>query len=60
MSIALTESQRQEIFAALVEIQDQGLSVDPSRREVATKFGLNVEDVKAIESEGLSRQWPPL
>jgi hypothetical protein len=60
MSHDLTETQRQEIFAALVEIQDQGRTVDPSRREVASKFGLSVEDVKAIESEGLQRQWPPL
>lgn len=60
MSSNLTEAQRQEIFATLVEIQDQGRTVDPSRREVATKFGLNIEDVKAIESEGLSRQWAPL
>ena len=60
MSESLSEIQKQEIFSVLVGIQDKGLGVDPSRREVASQFGLSVEEVKKIESEGLDKQWPPL
>jgi hypothetical protein len=51
---------RQAIFQALVESQDSGLGVVESRAKVALQFSVQVEDVKKIEKEGLTNQWPPL
>jgi len=56
----LTESHRQVVFAALVEAQDQGLSVTESRSATAARFDLSVQDVVLIEREGLNAGWPPL
>jgi hypothetical protein len=56
----LTESHRQAVFAALVEAQDQGLSVPESRSAIAARFDLVVQDVVLIEREGLDAGWPPL
>jgi hypothetical protein len=52
--------RRQTIFAALVEAQDGGLEVGPSRARVAHRYAISVEDVQAIEQEGLKKRWPPL
>lgn len=54
------ESDRQAVFAALVEAQDQGQSVTESRSTVAARFHLAVPDVVRIEREGLNAGWPPL
>lgn len=54
------ESDRQAVFAALVEAQDQGQSVTESRSAVAARFQLAVQDVVRIEREGLDAGWPPL
>ena len=56
----LSEGERREIFRALVEAQDRGLTVERSRRMVAKRFGLSEQRVREIEREGLDRQWPPL
>ena len=47
-------------FLALVETQDAGHTVRSSREHVARQFGLRVDQVVAIEREGIDNQWPPL
>jgi hypothetical protein len=56
----LSESQRKEIFAALVAAQDLQMTVAESRRMVCEQFGLTEEQVRQIEREGMDRGWPPL
>jgi hypothetical protein len=56
----LSESQRQEIFLALVDAQDHDLGVQASRQLVAQRFAISEAQVRQIEREGLDRQWPPL
>lgn len=55
-----TVERRMEVFAALVAAQDQGASVATSRHLIARRYGLPVEEVAQIESEGIEQQWPPL
>ncbi len=54
------EPRRKEIFLALVEAQDQRLSVAESRRLIARQFGITEKQIREIEEEGLDGQWPPL
>jgi hypothetical protein len=56
----LPEERRKEIFAALVEFQDQEMSVTQSRNLVSERFGLSEAQVRQIEREGMDQQWPPL
>jgi hypothetical protein len=56
----LSEPQRKEIFLALVEAQDQAMTVAQSRKAVAERFGLSESQVRIIEGEGLDSDWPPL
>ncbi len=56
----LTEAQRQEIFLALVQAQDAGMTVPRSRKAVAERFSVTVPQVRRIEHEGLEAGWPPL
>jgi hypothetical protein len=56
----LSEERRKDIFAALVEAQDQKMTVDESHKEVAKRFGLRLSQVRKIEQEGLDNDWPPL
>jgi len=56
----LLEPQRKEVFLALVEAQDGGVSVVESRQVIAQRFGLTPQEVHHIEREGLDKQWPPL
>lgn len=58
--VPMPEARRREIFAALVDAQDSGLSVPASRQAVADRFGVELDLVRAIEEEGLDHQWPPL
>jgi hypothetical protein len=60
MSPDLDDDRRRAIFAALVDAQDEGQSVSSSRESVAAHYGVSVEQVQAIEREGLDRGWPPL
>ena len=56
-----SQSQRMEIFRALVEIQDTGtLPVAQSREKIAEQFAITVRQVLEIEREGLDGNWPPL
>jgi hypothetical protein len=54
------EALRKEIFHALVDAQDQEMSVSQSRRWIAERYGVSEEQVRLIETEGLDEQWPPL
>jgi hypothetical protein len=60
LELHFSESQRMEVFQALVTVQDQGLTVSASRKAVALRFGLNDPQVRQIEEEGLDKEWPPL
>jgi hypothetical protein len=57
---ATTPDRRKEIFRAVVEAQDGGMAVAPSRAAVAAQFGVSEAEVRDIEREGLSEGWPPL
>jgi hypothetical protein len=57
---AWTDEFRKEVFLALVEAQDQNISVKDSRADVAKRFGLTSTQVQIIEREGIDGQWPPL
>jgi hypothetical protein len=59
MSHNLSEPVRKEIFSALVEAQDQEMPVAESHREIARRFGISDEVLRAIEREGLDNDWPP-
>jgi DNA-binding phage protein len=58
--IRLAEPQRIEVFLALVEAQDNAMTVAASRKAVAEQFGVSERQVKGIEREGLDKEWPPL
>jgi hypothetical protein len=60
MAHHLPEPVRKDIFAALVAAQDQEMPVAESRREIARRFGISDEVLRAIEREGLDNDWPPL
>lgn len=56
----LPEPRRKELFLALVEAQDHGMSPAESRKVVAERFGVSDGQVRQIEREGLDNDWPPL
>ena len=56
----LPEPRRKEIFLALGEAQDGGMSPAESRKAVAGRFGASEGQVREIEEEGLDKEWPPL
>ena len=56
----LHEVDRREIFVRVVGMQDGGATVGDVRASVAAKYGLSADDIVEIETEGISKQWPPL
>ena len=56
----LSEDERKAIFLALVEAQDQEMTVSQSRRLIGQRFNLNNAQVCQIEREGIDNTWPPL
>jgi hypothetical protein len=56
----LPESERREIFLALVEAQDRDPSVAKSREAISERFNITAKQVRQIESEGVDNSWPPL
>jgi hypothetical protein len=57
----LTVARRQEIFQALVSLQDRReMTVPESVRHIALKYQIGVSRVWQIEEEGIEEQWPPL
>lgn len=57
---SLPEARRREIFLALVQAQDQDMTVATSRETVAERFAISEGEVRRIEREGLDNEWPPL
>jgi hypothetical protein len=60
MSTELHEVDRQEIFSEIVRMQDGGVTVDDSRNRIAGQFGIDVDEVREVEREGITKKWPPL
>ena len=56
----LPEPKRKQIFKALVEAQDQKMSVSKSVQVIASRFRISEADVKQIQEEGLEASWPPI
>jgi len=56
----LTEERRKEIFQALVEAQDNEMTVAQSKKAVAGQFEISDRQLRQIEQEGLDKEWPPL
>ena len=56
----LHELDRKEIFREIVRVQDEGLGVDASRSHIAKQFGIDVDEVREIENEGIAKRWLPL
>jgi hypothetical protein len=56
----MSDERRREIFLALVEAQDQSMTVSQSRDHVAQQFSITTVLVRQIEREGLNGRWPPL
>jgi hypothetical protein len=56
----LPEARRKDVFQALVEAQDRGMSPAESRKSVRERFGVSEDQVRKIEQEGLDKEWPPL
>jgi hypothetical protein len=56
----LSEPERKEIFLALVDAQDGGMSFEQSWKFVTERFNITKDQLKRIEREGIDQQWPPL
>jgi hypothetical protein len=56
----MSDERRREIFLALVEAQDQSMTVSQSRDHIAQQFSITTALVRQIEREGLNGRWPPL
>jgi hypothetical protein len=56
----LSEQRRREIFLALVDAQDQAMSVAKSRQAISERFGVTESQIRQIEREGIDNGWPPL
>jgi hypothetical protein len=56
----VSKSRRMEIFRALVDAQDQRVSVLQSRAIIAKRFDIDTRQLKSIEQEGIDNDWPPL
>lgn len=56
----LSENRRKEIFLAVVNAQDQEMDVAESRKFVADRFGVSINQIRQIEREGMDNHWPPL
>lgn len=56
----LAEDRRKEIFLAIVDAQDQNMTVAESRSVVAQRFNVTQSQVREIEREGMDQNWPPL
>ena len=57
----LTIKQKQEIFRALVDLQDaQSVTIGESIQQVCQQFGITEHQLDKIQEEGIEREWPPL
>lgn len=58
--LSLSETERKEIFIALVAAQDRKLTVAESRKRICRQYGIADVQVRQIERQGLEQGWPPL
>jgi hypothetical protein len=56
----LSMDQQKEIFLALVNAQDTGMSTSESRKSIRNQFGIDEATLRAIETIGVAGDWPPL
>jgi hypothetical protein len=56
----LSLDERREIFASLVQTQDEVANVASSRQIIAERYSISEGQLKKIEEEGIDREWPPL
>ncbi len=56
----LSEDRRKEIFLAVVNAQDQEMDVAESRKFVAERYSVSINQIRQIEREGMDNHWPPL
>lgn len=56
----LSIEQRRRIFRDLVTAQDAQVSVAASRQQAMADYGIDEDQVRDIEEEGISKEWPPL
>jgi hypothetical protein len=56
----LSEAERKEVFLALVQAQDAGVSIVRSRKDIAEQFTISDKQLRRIEQEGVDGDWPPL
>jgi hypothetical protein len=54
------KEKRQEVFEALVGLQDEGMSLTKSREVICKRFALTSTALMDIEREGITEEWPPL
>lgn len=57
---SISEQIPHEIFAALIDIQESGISLHQSRESVAERYDLPYSQIAKIEREGVLNNWPPL
>jgi hypothetical protein len=55
--MGLCDYERREVFGNVLRTLSQGVDPDRCRQCVAVGFGLGIEEVREIESEGIARQW---
>lgn len=60
MSAKLHEVDRKEIFRKIVRMQDRGVSLVDCRNRIAAQFGIDEDEIREIETEGIAKEWPPL
>jgi hypothetical protein len=53
----LLTKQRMELFRLMLTAQDYGMTVQESREMASSRFHLDLEQVRCIEREGLSKGW---
>lgn len=54
------EPTRRAVFADLIRRQDKGYTVAASRALIAKLHRLTPAAVRAVEDEGVEKDWPPL
>ena len=53
------EHRRREVFVALLQTQDIGLTLPEVHENIARIFAISERDVRAIEQEGFAKGWQP-
>jgi hypothetical protein len=56
----ISTEERKTIFLALVQSQDEGMSLVRSRKAIAERFEISDRQLREIEKEGIDGNWPPL